>query len=162
MQKNGISTKMLAYTALIAAVYAVFTVGIAPLSYGAVQIRFSEILVLLAFLDRRYAPGLILGCFIANCFSPLGMVDAVFGTICTAAALYGITHHSKTLFGASLWPVFCNAFLGVEYHLLQGAPLVFTAGTIASGEFLAVSCVGYVIFRQILKHQPLVDQLRMG
>ncbi len=162
MQKNGISTKMLAYTALIAAVYAVFTVGIAPLSYGAVQIRFSEILVLLAFLDRRYAPGLILGCFIANCFSPLGMVDAVFGTICTAAALYGITHHSKTLFGASLWPVFCNAFLGVEYHLLQGAPLVFTAGTIALGEFLAVSCVGYVIFRQILKHQPLVDQLRMG
>ncbi len=160
MQKNGISTKMLAYTALIAAVYAVFTVGIAPLSYGA--IRFSEILVLLAFLDRRYAPGLILGCFIANCFSPLGMVDAVFGTICTAAALYGITHHSKTLFGASLWPVFCNAFLGVEYHLLQGAPLVFTAGTIALGEFLAVSCVGYVIFRQILKHQPLVDQLRMG
>lgn len=162
MQKNGISTKMLAYTALIAAVYAVFTVGIAPLSYGAVQIRFSEILVLLAFLDRRYAPGLILGCFIANCFSPLGMVDAVFGTICTAAALYGITHHSKTLFGASLWPVFCNAFLGVEYHLLQGAPLVFTAGTIALGEFLAVSCVGYVIFRQVLKHQPLVDQLRMG
>ena len=162
MQKNGISTKMLAYTALIAAVYAVFTVGIAPLGYGAVQIRFSEILVLLAFLDRRYAPGLILGCFIANCFSPLGMVDAVFGTICTAAALYGITHHSKTLFGASLWPVFCNAFLGVEYHLLQGAPLVFTAGTIALGEFLAVSCVGYVIFRQILKHQPLVDQLRMG
>lgn len=162
MQKNGISIKMLAYTALIAAVYAVFTVGIAPLSYGAVQIRFSEILVLLAFLDRRYAPGLILGCFIANCFSPLGMVDAVFGTICTAAALYGITHHSKTLFGASLWPVFCNAFLGVEYHLLQGAPLVFTAGTIALGEFLAVSCVGYVIFRQILKHQPLVDQLRMG
>ena len=162
MQKNGISTKMLAYTALIAAVYAVFTVGIAPLSYGAVQIRFSEIFVLLAFLDRRYAPGLILGCFIANCFSPLGMVDAVFGTICTAAALYGITHHSKTLFGASLWPVFCNAFLGVEYHLLQGAPLVFTAGTIALGEFLAVSCVGYVIFRQILKHQPLVDQLRMG
>lgn len=162
MQKNGISTKMLVYTALIAAVYAVFTVGIAPSSYGAVQIRFSEILVLLAFLDRRYAPGLILGCFIANCFSPLGMVDAVFGTICTAAALYGITHHSKTLFGASLWPVFCNAFLGVEYHLLQGAPLVFTAGTIALGEFLAVSCVGYVIFRQILKHQPLVDQLRMG
>lgn len=162
MQKNGISTKMLAYTALIAAVYAVFTVGIAPSSYGAVQIRFSEILVLLAFLDRRYAPGLILGCFIANCFSPLGMVDAVFGTICTAAALYGITHHSKTLFGASLWPVFCNAFLCVEYHLLQGAPLVFTAGTIALGEFLAVSCVGYVIFRQILKHQPLVDQLRMG
>lgn len=161
MEKKQITTRMLAYTALVAAVYAVLTVGVAPLSYGAIQIRFSEILVLLAFLDRKYAPGLILGCFIANCFSPLGMVDAIFGTICTAAALYGITHHSKTLFGASLWPVFCNAFLGVEYHLLQNAPLFFTAGTIALGEFLAVSCVGVVVLRQIMKNNNLVAQLKI-
>lgn len=117
---------------------------------------------MLAFVDKRYAPGLILGCFIANCFSPLGMVDAIFGTCCTAAALYGITHFSKTLFIASLWPVFCNAFLGVEYYLLQNAPLFLTAGTIALGEFLAVSCVGYVIFRQIMKNGRLVSQLKIG
>lgn len=56
MQNNGSKTRMLAYTALIAAVYAVLTVGVAPLSYGMIQIRFSEILVLLAFVDKRYAP----------------------------------------------------------------------------------------------------------
>ncbi len=161
MQNKQITSRMLAYTALTAAVYAVLTVGVAPLSYGAIQIRFSEVLVLLAFLDRRYVPGLILGCFIANCFSPLGMVDAVFGTICTAAALYGMTHHSKTLFGASLWPVFCNAFLGVEYYFLQNAPLFFTAGTIALGEFLTVSCVGVAIFRQMMKNSSLVAQLKI-
>lgn len=160
MQKNGISTKMLAYTALVAAAYAVTTLAIAPLSFGIVQLRVSEVLVLLAFLDKRYAPGLILGCFIANCFSPLGMVDAVFGTACTAAALWGITH-SKTLFGATLWPVLCNAFLGVEYYFLQNAPLLLTAGSIAFGEFLAVSCLGYVIFRQVLKNGTLVRQLRI-
>lgn len=159
MQKNMFTTKMLAYTALVAAAYAVMTLAVAPLSFGAVQLRVSEILVLLAFLDKRYAPGLILGCFIANCFSPLGMVDAVFGTACTAAALFGITH-SKTLFGASLWPVFCNAFLGVEYYFLQNAPLILTAGSIAVGEFLAVSCLGYVVFRQVMKNGTLVRQLR--
>ena len=42
MQKNGSKTRMLAYTALVAAVYAVLTVGVAPLSYGMIQIRFSE------------------------------------------------------------------------------------------------------------------------
>ncbi|MBM6828096.1 QueT transporter family protein [Anaerotignum lactatifermentans] len=161
MQKNSITTKMVAYTALVAAVYAVMTLAVAPLSFGAVQLRVSEILVLLAFLDKRYAPGLILGCFIANCFSPLGMVDAVFGTACTAAALLGITH-SKTLFGASLWPVVCNAFLGVEYYFLQNAPLLLTAGSIAAGEFLAVSCIGYVVFRQVLKNGALVRQLQIG
>ena len=107
MQKNGSKTRMLAYTALVAAVYAVLTVGVAPLSYGMIQIRFSEILVLLAFVDKRYAPGLILGCFIANCFSPMRMVDAVFGTCCTAAALYGITHFSKNLFICLLYTSRC-------------------------------------------------------
>ncbi len=161
MQKIKFTPKMLSYTALIAAVYTVLTVGIAPFSYNAIQIRFSEILVLLAFLDKRYAPGLILGCFIANCFSPLGIVDAIFGTTCTAIALYGITYHSKTLFGASLWPVFCNAFLAIEYYFLQQAPLLFTAGTIALGEFLAVSCIGVVVFRQIMKSNALVAQLKI-
>jgi len=37
-----------------------------------------------------------------------------------------------------------------------------TAGTIALGEFLAVSCVGYVIFRQVMKNGHLVSQLKIG
>lgn len=98
MQKNGSKTRMLAYTALVAAVYAVLTVGVAPLSYGMIQIRFSEILVLLAFVDKRYAPGLILGCFIANCFSPLGMVDAIFGTcLYSSGTLQGIIPFQQKL-----------------------------------------------------------------
>ncbi len=161
MGKNHITARMLTYTALIAAVYVVMTLAGAQLSFGVVQIRFSEILVLFAFLDKRYAPGLILGCFIANCFSPLGMVDAVFGTTCTAVALWGITH-SKTLFGASLWPVFANAFLAVEFYFLEKAPILPTAAFIAFGEFLAVSCLGYLVFREILKRGTLVNQLRLG
>ena len=160
MEKNRITTKMLTYTALIAAAYVVMTLAGAQLSFGVVQIRFSEVLMLFAFLDKRYAPGLILGCFLANCFSPLGMFDAVFGTACTAAALWGITH-SKTLFGASLWPVFCNAFLAIEFYFLENAPLFLTAGSIALGEFLAVSCLGYLVFREIMKRSTLVNQLRL-
>lgn len=155
-------TRFLAYTAMTAAVYVVLTLGVAPLSFGAVQIRFSEALMLLAFLDKRYSAGLILGCFIANCFSPLGIMDMVFGTTCTAVALYGMTHFSKTLFVSSLWPVFCNMFLAIEFYLLEGAPIVFSALTVALGEFLAVSCVGYVIFCQILKNKTLMAQLTIG
>ena len=74
MEKNITKrTKELMNTAMVAAVYAVLTLAIAPLSFGMVQVRFSEMLMLLAFFDKKYAPGLILGCFIANCFSPFGM-----------------------------------------------------------------------------------------
>ena len=98
MEKNRVNTKFLVSTALIAAVYVVMTLAIAPLSFSMIQVRVSEVLMLMAFIDKKYAPGLVLGCFIANCFSPFGLMDIAFGTTCTAAALWGITRHSKTLY----------------------------------------------------------------
>lgn len=96
--------------------------------------------MLMAFIDKKYAPGLVLGCFIAN-FPAAGMMDVVFGTACTAASLVGITKCSKTLFGASLWPVLCNAFIGIELYLF-GSPLLLSMATVAFGEFLSVSVLG--------------------
>ena len=159
MEKKQERTKLLVMTALVAAIYTVLTLAIAPLSFGLVQVRFSEMLMLLAFVDRRYAPGLILGCFIANCFSPFGMMDVVFGTSCTAAAMWGVTKHSKTLFGASLWLVFCNAFIGVELYFF-GSPLLLSMAMVALGEFLSVSCCGYALFRQLMKNNVLMAKLR--
>ena len=161
MNKNIVNTKFLVSTALIAAIYVVMTLAIAPLSFGMIQIRISEVLMLMAFIDKKYAPGLVLGCFIANCFSPFGMMDVVFGTACTAASLVGITKCSKTLFGASLWPVLCNAFIGIELYLF-GSPLLLSMATVAFGEFLSVSVVGYVLFRQVLKNSTLVERLKIA
>ncbi len=161
MEKNIVSTKLLTITAMLAAVYVVMTLAIAPLSFGFIQMRISEVLVLLAFIDKRYVPGLILGCFIANLFSPFGMIDVFFGTACTAAALWGITH-SKTLFGATLWPVFCNAFIGIELYILGECPLIFGMTTVAIGEFLTVSCLGYVLFKQIIKNPRLMSRLKLA
>ncbi|MFV0314756.1 MAG: QueT transporter family protein [Anaerotignum sp.] len=160
MEKNENVTKFLVVTAMVAALYVVMTTAIAPLAFGAIQLRISEVLVLLAFIDKRYVPGLILGCFIANLFSPFGMMDVFFGTTCTAVALFGITH-SKTLFGASLWPVFCNSFIGVELYLLGISPLVFGMVTVAFGEFLAVSCLGYALFRQLMKNPAFMAKLKL-
>ena len=151
MNKNIVNTKFLVSTALIAAIYVVMTLAIAPLSFGMIQIRISEVLMLMAFIDKKYAPGLVLGCFIANCFSPFGMMDVVFG----------ITKCSKTLFGASLWPVLCNAFIGIELYLF-GSPLLLSMATVAFGEFLSVSVVGYVLFRQVLKNSTLVERLKIA
>ena len=160
MGKNRRNTRFLVVTALVAAIYAVLTLAIAPLSFGMVQVRFSEMLVLLAFIDRHYAPGLILGCFIANCFSPFGIMDIVFGTTCTAMAMIGITRFSKTLFGASMWAVFCNSFIGIELSLF-GSPLWLSMAMVALGEFLSVSCCGVALFRQLMKNGQLMQFLRI-
>ena len=159
MKQNLCSTKFLVTTALLAALYASLTLCLAPVSFGMVQIRISEVLMLLAFFDQRYAPGLVLGCFLANCFSPFGMMDVVFGTACTAASLAGITKCSKTLFGASLWTVLCNAFIGIELYLF-GSPLLLSMVLVAAGEFLSVSVVGYALFRALMKHPEILRRLK--
>ena len=93
MENN--TTKRLVRTAVIAALYAVLTLFLAPISYGSIQFRISEIMVLLAFFDPFYIGGLTLGCFVANILGPNGMVDAVFGTIATFISVYAISITGK-------------------------------------------------------------------
>ena len=160
MEKNKVDVKFLAATAMIAAIYAVLTLAIAPLSFGLVQVRFSEMLMLLAFIDRKYAPGLILGCFVANCFSPFGIMDVVFGTGCTAAAMFCVVKFAKSLFGASLWVVFCNAFIGIELYLF-GSPLWLSMAMVALGEFLSVSVCGVGLFKILMRNRVFMEKLRI-
>ena len=50
MKKFG-GTRMIVVTAMVAAVYVAFTFALYGLSYQAVQFRFSEQMVFLAFID---------------------------------------------------------------------------------------------------------------
>lgn len=150
----------LAANAIIAAVYAALTIAIAPLSYGPVQFRFSEILVFLAFYNIRYIPGLILGCFIANLFSPMMSYDLIFGTLATTIAVFGIHYCGKLiknelaglLGGAVIGAVVNGILVGWELKLAFNEPFWFSALTVAAGE-LAVLIVGALIFRQMSRNR---------
>ena len=87
--KNNL-TKRLTRTAIIAAIYAVVTLVIAPFAYGNIQFRVSEVLVLLALFDPLYIGGLTLGCLIANLLGPNGPMDVIFGTLATFISVYAI------------------------------------------------------------------------
>lgn len=74
--------------ALTAALYAAITIAAAPLSYGMVQFRISEALVVLCRFEPTLSLGLTLGCLIANFFSTVTALDAVVGTAATAIACF--------------------------------------------------------------------------
>lgn len=63
--------RRIAETAIIASLYAVLTWCLSPISYGALQFRFAEILKPLALRDRRYIGGLTVGLLVANMISPM-------------------------------------------------------------------------------------------
>ena len=148
----------ISFNALIAATYVVLTVLISPLSYGAIQFRISEILVLFCFFNKRYGIGLTLGCLIANIFSPTASLDVIFGTIATALACLCIMF-SKHLIIAIMFPVIFNAFIiGWELTFFN-EPYWLSVLTVGLGE-LAVMIVGYIFFTFIRQSRGFLKAIK--
>lgn len=156
MNKNN-TVKRLVRTSIIAALYAVITFALAPISYGPVQFRLSEIMVLLAFFDPFYIGGLTLGCFISNILGPNGVVDVIFGTLATFISVCAISFTGKlvknnkiSLIIASLWPtIFNGLIIGWMLSYLCQLPLILSIGEVAIGEFVVVTIIGVPVIRLI-------------
>lgn len=147
----------LAKNAIVAALYLVLTM-LAP-SYGAVQFRFSEILVLLMLINSTYVPGLIIGCIIANLFSPMGLVDVAFGTLATAISLFFMSK-TKNQFIATLWPsIFNGLIVGTELYFILKLPFISSAISVAIGEFVVITCIGLPIFKILMMNKQIIKVL---
>ncbi|HKL41480.1 MAG TPA: QueT transporter family protein [Clostridia bacterium] len=164
-----IKTNYIVKTAIIAATYAVLTMLLAPISYGPIQFRVSEIMVLLVFIDKRYFTGIALGTFLAGLFSPYGMLDAVVGTIATIVALGGIIairsalgDNLKSLIIASLAPTIANGMIiGWLISYSVGIPFLMPALQVALGEFVVVSIVGVTLIRWVQKNEMILSLLKI-
>lgn len=157
-KKNIFNVKDLTRLAFIAALYAALTLAVPAASFMEIQCRFSEVLVLLCFYRRDYSIALILGCFIANLFSPLGWYDLVFGVAATVLAVLPM-YYFKNIFAAAFLPVITNGILvGIELTLAFGASVWFNMGCVALGEFL-VMAVGAVLFKFVFEKNHRLMQM---
>ncbi|MEG0012816.1 MAG: QueT transporter family protein [Cellulosilyticaceae bacterium] len=145
--------------ALIATIYVVVTLMFGEISYGPIQARLSEVLTFLAFIDPMYIPGLVLGCAIANFYS-FGLIDVVVGSLATFIATY-MMYKTKNMFIASLWPVVNCVFVAAELHFLFNQPFWFSLITIALGEFLVTTVIGYPLFKKLYKNRKFVETIRI-
>ena len=110
MKNKG--TQFLAEAAVIGAIYVVLTLLFAPLSYGEIQIRFSEALTILPFFTPAAIPGLFVGCIIANLFGGAIPVDIIFGSIATLiGAVFTYRLRSCNRFLAPIPPIVSNAVI---------------------------------------------------
>ena len=80
------TTRNIVTAAVIGALYAVLTMVLAPISYGPVQCRISEVLCILPFFMPSTTWGLFFGCAIANIASSAGLPDIIFGSLATLIA----------------------------------------------------------------------------
>lgn len=152
-----INTRNLITAAVVGALYAVLTMVLAPISYGALQFRVSEVLCILPFFMPSTAWGLFVGCIVANLMSTAGVLDVVFGSLATLITCLCIARCGKmgnTLKArllACFMPVIWNglivgatltiALAGLNPLTHFGAFLVF-AGEVALGELGVMYLIG--------------------
>lgn len=162
MKNNNI--KFIAESAIIAALYAALTWIFAPISYGPIQFRISEILVLLVVLNPKYAVSLILGCFIANTTSSLGWYDMLFGTLATTLAIIPMIYVRKMPI-AALFPVISNAIivpieLGFAFDM-WGVGFWYNVWTVGLGEFVVLYFLAIPVMSVISKNEALVSTMEL-
>lgn len=153
------NTKRLVRCAMIAAVYTVLCLALAPFSYGAVQVRLAEVLCLLPVFGPEYIVGVTLGCFLSNLLGST-IVDVVFGTLATLLACvvtYKLRNarigNAKLAIPAAIPPILFNAvivgaFMITVFFSDGNATLpvaLWNAFTVGIGEVISCGILGVAL-----------------
>lgn len=151
-------TRRLCTGGVIAALYAVLTLALPMLSYGPIQIRFSEALTVLPFFLPEAIPGLAVGCFVSNLIGSPYALDWIVGTAATLlAALW--TSRLKHYWLAPMPPVLCNmVIVGAEIAWFEGGftsaffpAWIYNGLTVGVGELLACYILGLLLIAALPK-----------
>jgi len=144
---------------MTAALYTAMCVALAPISYGAVQIRVAEALTLLPVISPVFIIGVTVGCLLSNIVglmtgaNIIGVMDIVFGTAATFAAAVLTYKLRKIKIGkipvlAALPPVIINAVvIGAELMFVEAGGFnlklfLFNASYVGLGQTAACFLVG--------------------
>lgn len=152
-------TKHYAQIAMVATLYTVVTLVLAPLSYGPIQVRVSEALTVLPLIWQPSIISLAIGCFLSNLIGvhmgTTGPIDIVVGTLATfLAAVCTYKFRNRKVKGVPLlsllMPVLFNGvFVGLELAWMLNPDNIPTMAVIygvqvAIGELVAV-IIGWLI-----------------
>lgn len=153
--------KSISKLSIVAALYVALTYIFGFISFGEIQFRIAEMLMLLCFFNRKYTISLVLGCFISNLFSPYGLPDIIFGTLATFVACMGIMlFNKKHLFLASLMVPIGNIIVGIEIAIINSFSLIPSLLTILwvfIGEFVVVCIVGVPLIKLLMKNEKFEE-----
>ncbi|MBS4209327.1 QueT transporter family protein [Bacillus sp. FJAT-50079] len=138
--------KSMVISGIIAALYVTVSLLIAPLAFSSIQFRFSEIFNHLIVFNKKYFFGIVIGVFVANLFSPLGVIDLVYGvgmtglalaaTIVSAKFIKGITE--RMFFNVVMFAIF-SFLIAIELNIVYEVPFWIGWLTVAIGEVVVMT-----------------------
>ncbi len=139
-------TKTIAISGIIAALYVAVSLLVAPFGFTAVQFRVSEMFNHLIVFNKKYFFGIVLGVFVTNIFSPLGLYDLTFGvahSIITLSLTILASKYIKGNLGRMIFNTIMFTFtmfiIAFELNLALDLPFFYTWLTVAAGEFVVLA-----------------------
>ena len=150
--------RAIAINAMIASAYAITTV-INPLAFGWVQLRVSDALSIIPFIIPWTAPGFIVGAFVSNLFSPLGIIDSVFGVAVGAIAYYVMPRFVHGLYRMAIgYSIICGTMIGCEMYIVLGIQFFVSAVSICMSTTI-VTVFGVFIARKLIRGASMLSAI---
>ena len=149
----------LVHGAVIAALYVVLTMLVAPIAFGPIQFRFSEALTILPFFTPAAIPGLFVGCLLSNLIGGAVVWDVLFGSLATligAIGTYLLRKYRKLL---CLPPIISNTLIipfVLRYAYGEAALIPYLMLTIGIGEILSVGVCGNLLLETLMPYRKLL------
>ncbi len=151
--------KITSYAILIA-VYVAISMLLSNLSFGMIQIRIAEVLLILCFYDKRYIIPITLGCFLTNLIGIISgvnimVLDLLAGTFATFLSgvlmnkLRNIKYKNLPIIGLMLPPIINGIMVGFELHLYFKISYFILFCYVALGEFISVTILGALLYKPI-------------
>ena len=148
------------YGAVIAAIYVVLTVLFAPISFGPMQVRIAEMLMILPLFTPAAVPGLFIGCIIANMLGGAIALDVIFGSLATLIGAWGGYLLRRNRWMVPIPPILSNALI-VPFVLKYGygfteIPLPLMMVYIAIGEIIGCYILGEILGGVLLRYRSVI------
>ena len=156
------TARLLVRAALYAALYAALTLapGLNALSYGQVQFRVSEVLLVFACVDPAAVVGLTVGTALGNFGSPMLLVDVVVGSLLTLVAA-ALMYRIGPRFVALVAPVVVNGLgVGAMLALVLELPFWASAVWVAAGEAAVMATGGAALLVLVKRRGDLFGLTR--
>lgn len=159
MRQGKKKVYLMTYGAAIAAVYVVLTMIFAPISFGPIQFRVSEVLCILPAFTPAAVPGLFLGCFLSNCLCGAVAVDVVFGSLATLVGAFGSWKLRAHRWCVCIPPILSNMLVipwVLRYAYGAKDLILYLAWTVGLGEVMAVGVLGNLLMLMLERYKKVI------
>lgn len=151
-------------SAVIAAIYVVLVVVFNAWSFGPIQFRIAESMVILPYFTPAAIPGLFVGCFLANFIGGAHILDVIFGSIATLIGAIGTYWIGKCNWKPAKWfislpPILANTIIVpfvLRYAYGLEDAIWYMMVTVGIGEIIVCGIIGMVLWSVLNRYNKKI------